>query len=175
MKIIGTAILCFICTLSIAQSKYDTISFNTILLNNKSLYTKFKYLKSITNDKDNRARVYTSKDIIIPFITFNDDEIIYDISSDNVVYSYSESKPDDIFITYVKPNSNFKIKLGKNILLKRNVSASSLRKIYVNSYKIYKADPDKNLRLVVKKDNKYAFLDLIFKDGHFQELYLTSE
>lgn len=175
MKIIATGVLCFLYLLSNAQSKYDTISFNDILLNNKILYTKFRYLKNNINDKDNRAKAYPSKDINIPFTGFLTNEIIYNVSSDNVVYNYSEDKPDDIFITYVKPNSYFKIKLGKNVLLKRNSNVSSLKKKYANSYKMYTTDPKKNFRLVVKKDNKYAFLDLIYKNNHFQELFLTSE
>ncbi|ROI04142.1 hypothetical protein EGI16_10100 [Chryseobacterium sp. G0240] len=174
MKSIIIAILCFLCAIVNAQSKYDTISFSNVLLNNKALYTEFKYLRNIINDKDNRAKVYPSKDINIPFKEFGETEILYSIFSDNIVYNYSGSEPNNVYITYIKPNSYFKVKIGGN-LLKKNTNISLLKKWYPNSYKSYITDKNNNFRLIVRKDNKYAFLDLIFKNSCFQELYLVSE
>lgn len=175
IKILVAAIFCFSCTLSTAQTEFDSIEFGDIFLNNKSLYTKFNHLKNILSDKDNRAKAYPSKDINIPFVEFNANEVVYNVASEHIVYNYSEERPNDIFVTYVKPSKNFKISLGGNLFLRKGINVSSLKIAYPKSYNMHLTHPENNFRLVVKKNHQSAFLDLVFKDNLFQEMYLTTQ
>lgn len=178
MKKITIIIFIILSVFSNAQSKYDTISFDNLLLNNHILYTKYKYFKKNIDIKESNAKVFTGKDIKIPFRTFADKDILYTVYSTNLVFSYEENKDNDIFINYIKPNKNLKLKLKLNknncLFFNRKLKISKLKKYFKNSYSTYIKN-EKDFRLVIKDGNQYAFCDLIFTDKHFVEIYLLTE
>lgn len=162
-----------------AQIKYDTISFNNITLNNHSLYTKFSNIKNNLDDTKTRAKLYTGEDIRIPLRTFASSDILYTVMSKNLVFTYQENKPNDIFITYVKPNNFLKLKFKINnditLSLNRKTNINSLKKYFKNSYATSLKD-GKDFRLVVKSGNCYEYLDVVFEKKKFTEIFLlTSE
>lgn len=178
MKKITLIIFLFLSVINKAQTKYDTISFDHLLVKNHILYTKFNYFKNYVDDSKTKAKVFTGKDIKIPFRNFSDNVILYTIFSDNLVFSYEETKDNDLFITYIKPTKDLDLKLiiNKNncLLLNHTLTVSKLKKYFKNSYTT-SIKNKKDFRLVVKDGNKYAYCDLVFKDQHFVELYLLTE
>lgn len=174
-KRILTLLFIVVCFLLKAQLKYDTISFDEIILNNHILYTKFNFFKKNINDKETNAKVYTGKDINIPFRTFANSDILYTVFSKKITFSYEENTPQDIFITYVNPNKYIKLKLkidSKTVLcLDKKMDILILKKHFKNSYSTF-IKTKKDFRLVVKNGNQYAYCDLIFNNQFFKEMYL---
>lgn len=164
-------------TLYQAQTKYDTISFDHITLNNHSLYTKFSNIKNNVDDTKTSAKLYTGEDVRIPFRTFASSDILYTVMSKNLVFTYQEIKPNDIFITYVKPNNFLKLKLKINndisLSLNRKTNIYSLKKYFKNSYATSLKD-GKDFRLIVKSGYCYQYLDVVFDKKKFTEIYLLT-
>lgn len=160
-----------------AQTKYDTISFDNITLNNHSLYTKFTNFKNNFDDTKTRAKLYTGEDIQIPFRSFANSDLFYTILSKNLVFTYQDSKPDDIFITHVKPNNFLKLKLKINsditVSLNQKTNFTSFEKYFKNSFATAVKD-GKELILVVKSGNCYAYLNVVFQKKKFTEIFLLS-
>ncbi|MEN4761809.1 hypothetical protein ABEG63_15865 [Chryseobacterium sp. C39-AII1] len=174
-----TLLLILICISVKSQIRYDTISFDKIKLNNTiSLYTDFNYLKKIIDDKETHAKVYTGKDIQIPFVAFDDDDIIYTVFSNNLVFNYKEENPNKIYISYIKTNKNLTIQLKldekKYITLNNNMALVMLKKYFKNSALAF-AKNGKIFRLIIRKENKYAYCDLIFRNKKFVEMYLIQK
>lgn len=172
-----TLLLILICISLKSQIKYDTISFDKIKLNKNSLYTDFNYLKKFIDDKETNAKVYTGRDIQIPFLTFGNDEIVYTVFSNNLVFNYEEENPNKIYISYVKTNKNLslQIKLDKNtISLNNKLALVTLKKYFKNSALAYGKN-EESFRLIIKKGDKYAYCDLVFRNKNFVEMYLVPQ
>ncbi|KPH14447.1 hypothetical protein AMQ68_02900 [Chryseobacterium sp. ERMR1:04] len=138
------------------------------------MYTKFTLFKKNVNDTKTSAKVYTGKEMNIPFYDCKEQDIFYTVFSENFIFTYNENAPDDIFITYIKPNKNLslRVKVNNNFLkLNTKTTIKSLGKYFKNS--VYSLMKDKkHFRLLVKKDSRYAFCDLVFKNGYLSEMYL---
>ncbi|MFT4092336.1 MAG: hypothetical protein QM640_01760 [Niabella sp.] len=177
-KIILLPLLILFCDTLNAQSKYDTINFNQITINGQFLYTQFNAIKKNIDDTKTKARVYSGKDISIPFKTFDAADILYTVSSKNLVFSYNENKPQDIFINYIKPNKYLKAKLkisnNKCLCLNQTLSVLILKKWFKYSYASYSKNK-KDFRLVVKHGSQYAYCDLVFYNQQFAEMYLLTD
>ena len=105
--------------------------------------------------------------------------ILYTVLSKNLVFTYKENKPNDIFITNVKPNNflklKFKIKNDITVSLNRKTNISIFKKYFKNSYETSLKD-GKDFRLVVKSGHCYEYLDVVFDKKKFTEIFLlTSE
>lgn len=177
MKKITSLFLLVFYALINSQVKYDTISFDGITLNNHSLYTKFSNIKRFVDDKKTQAKVFTGKDVEIPFQIFQNNDVIYTVFSKNIIFNYEDNIDDKVYITYVKPNSSFKLKIKnekQSFLLNSKTNISMLKKNFKNSYLSFIKDR-KDFRIIVKKNNQYAFIDLVIKNNLISEMFLLKE
>lgn len=160
-----------------AQVKYDTILFSNITLNNHKLYTKFNHFQKFVDDTKTGAKVFLFNEAYVPFICFKPPELIYEIYSQNLGFSYAEHKPENIYITYVMPKKNLSLKIKRNntfIVFPKKNNLLMLKKLFNNSFNSYQNDK-KEFRLIVKKGNEYAFCCLVFEGCRFIEMYLINQ
>lgn len=157
-----------------AQAKYDTIDFKDIMFNNYPLYTNFKNIKKNIDDTKTNAKVFTGKEMDIPFCELKSEDIFYTVFSKNIVFSYNENLSDEIFITYVKPNKNINLKLkvnGSSLILNTNTTINTFKKYFKKSDYTLLNDK-KGFKLIVKNGKQYADCNLIFRNKRFVEMYL---
>lgn len=158
-----------------AQTRYDTIRYSNITINNEKLFTKFNNIQKFIDDTKTNARIFICKEANIPFICTKPEDILYSIYSQELIFSYIDEKPNDIYISYVKPNKDLILKIetkNTSIIMTKKNALSLLKRFYKNSFKSFQNDK-KEFKLIVKKGNQYALCCLIFDDCRFVEMYLT--
>ncbi|MCS4304606.1 hypothetical protein DRF65_26810 [Chryseobacterium pennae] len=167
-------ILIILFSIVLNAQTYDTIDFKNIMVNNHLLYSNFQSIRKNIDDTKTNAKVFTGKEMNIPFCEFKSEDIFYTVFSKNLVFSYNENLNDEIFITYVKPNKSFNLKLktnGNSLILNTNTSVKTFKKYFKKSSYTLLNDK-KGFKLIVKNGKQYANCNLIFKNNRFVEMYL---
>ncbi|KQO32822.1 hypothetical protein ASF10_20430 [Flavobacterium sp. Leaf82] len=152
------------------SKKCDTISFYDLKFNGNNFYVKFEKIKKYINDTKTKATVSPSRYVKIPFKNFKDKDNVYMIYSDFFDFSYTNDSKN-IFIQRIKIIDKIDLRINK-IKITDNLKIQDIKKFFPNIYE--NNDKEYQLKLLIKKDKKTAYLFFNFKNNKLSDVMLDN-